>query len=57
MQMALCGLGAGLSWEDLRHMKYTHLMLLLYEWEDMHDVDVVETRQATDEDLAWLDSL
>ena len=55
--MALCGLEAGLTWEDLRHMKYTHLMLFLYEWEDMHDADVVETRQATDEDLAWLDSL
>ena len=38
-------------------MKYTHLMSFLYEWEDMHDADVVETRQATDADLAWLDSL
>lgn len=35
-QMALCGLSAGLTWRDMRHMKYTHLMQLLYEWEDMH---------------------
>lgn len=35
-QMALCVLSAGLTWRDMRHMKYTHLMQLLYEWEDMH---------------------
>jgi len=57
MQMALCGLEAGLKWEDMRHMKYTHLMLLLYEWEDMHDADVVETREATNSDISWLKSL
>ena len=34
--MALCGLSAGLTWRDMRLMKYTHLLQFLYEWEDMH---------------------
>lgn len=55
--MALNGLQAGLTWSDLRHMKYTHLMLLLYEWEDMHDAEVDETRDATTADLHALMNL
>lgn len=55
--MALNGLQTGLTWSDMRHMKYTHLMLLLFEWEDMHDADVDETREATDADLRALMSL
>ena len=35
-RMALLGLQAGLTWRDMRRMKYTHLLQLLYEWDDMH---------------------
>ena len=49
--MALLALESGLSWRDLRHMKYTHLMQLLYEWEDMHGAEVDEVVDATNFDL------
>lgn len=49
--MALLALRVGLTWRDLRHMKYTHLMLLLYEWEDMQGADVEEVVDATSFDL------
>lgn len=52
--MALNGLDAGLTWGDMRHMKYTHLMQLLFEWEDMHGAEVEETRDATNADLQAL---
>ena len=55
--MALNGLAAGLSWQDMRHMKYTHLMQLLYEWEDMHGADVDEVRDATPSDVTALTRL
>lgn len=55
--MALNGLHAGLTWSDMRHMKYTHLMLLLYEWEDMNGAEVDETRDATNADLHALMNL
>ena len=35
--MAVVGLSMGLTWRDMRHMKYTHLMQLLWEWDDMHE--------------------
>ena len=55
--MALNALSAGLSWRDLRHMKYTHLMQILYEWEDMHGADVDEVVDATPEDVMALTRL
>ena len=55
--MALSAMGAGLSWRDLRHMKYTHLMQLLYEWEDMHGADVDEVVDATPADVMALTRL
>ena len=55
--MALLGLEAGLSWRDMRRMKYTHLMKLLYEWEDMHGADVDETVNATSDDVMALTRL
>ena len=55
--MALSGLEAGLTWQDMRHMKYTHLMQLLYEWEDMHGVDVDEIVDATPSDVMALTKL
>ena len=55
--MALHGLSAGLGWRDLRHMKYTHLMQLLYEWEDMNGADVDEIRDATPGDVMALTRL
>jgi len=55
--MALSGLEAGLSWRDMRQMKYTHLMQLLYEWEDMHGVEVEETADATPADVKALMSI
>jgi hypothetical protein len=44
-RMALIGMEAGLSWDDIRPMKYTHLMQLLYEWEDMHKGESDEEEQ------------
>ena len=52
--MALLGLEAGLRWRDMRHMKYTHLMQLLFEWEDMHGGDVDEVVNATSDDVKAL---
>ena len=57
MSMALSGLSAGFSWQDLRHMKYTHLMLFLWEWDDMHGAEVDETREATTADVMALTRL
>lgn len=52
--MAVSGLQAGLSWRDMRHMKYTHLMQLLYEWEDANGAEIDETREATTADVMAL---
>lgn len=52
--MAVNGLEAGLSWRDMRHMKYTHLMQLLWEWEDMHGAEVDEVVDATSDDVKAL---
>lgn len=52
--MAINGLQMGLTWSEMRHMKYTHLMQLLFEWEDMHGDEIDETRDATDADLRAL---
>lgn len=52
--MMLCGLDAGLTMQDIRDMKYTHLMQILYEWEDMHDADVEEVVDATSADVKAL---
>lgn len=49
--MALLALESGLSWRDLRRMKYTHLMQLLYEWEDMHGSEAEEVVDATSFDM------
>lgn len=49
--MALSGLSAGLTWADMDDMKFTHLMHLLYEWEDMNGAEVDEVREATPEDV------
>lgn len=54
MRMGLNGLSAGLSWRDMRRMKYTHLMLLLWEWDDMHGAEADETRDATPSDVRAL---
>jgi len=53
-RMALCGLQAGLSWRDMRRMKFTHLMQFLYEWEDMQGSDVEEVVDATTADVMAL---
>lgn len=52
--MVLNGLSAGLSWDDMRHMKYTHLEQMLWEWDDMHGADSEEVRDATPEDVMAL---
>lgn len=52
--MAVSGLEAGLSWSDMRTMKYTHLMQILWEWEDLRGADVDETVDATAEDVMSL---
>ena len=52
--MAVCGLSAGLTWQDMRHMKYTHLMQVLWEWEDANGADVTEYVDATSADVKAL---
>lgn len=55
--MALSALEAGLSWSDLRDIKYTHLMQLLYEWEDMRGGEYDEIVDATTADVMALKRL
>lgn len=57
MSMAVQGLEAGLTWSEMRHMKHTHLIQLLWEWEDMHGAEVDETRDATPKDVMALTRL
>lgn len=52
--MMLCGLKAGLTVQDMHDMKYTHLMQVLFEWEDMNDADVDEVVEATSDDVRAL---
>lgn len=52
--MAVNGLSAGLTMSDMREMKYTHLMKLLWEWDDMNGADVDETRDASPSDVMAL---
>ena len=56
-RMALNAMSAGLSWRDLRHVKYTHLMQLLYEYEDANGADVTEYVDATGADVKALTKL
>ena len=55
--MALAALQAGLSWADLRDLKYTHLMQILWEWEDSNGVEADETVEATTADVMALTRL
>jgi hypothetical protein len=55
--MALNGLSLGLSWKDMRHIKYTHMMQFLFEYEDMHIADsdqIEQVRDATPRDVKAL---
>ena len=52
--MALSGLHAGLTWSDMGDMKFTHLLHLLYEWDDMNGAEVDEVREATPADVEAL---
>ncbi|MBQ9005961.1 MAG: hypothetical protein IJ092_06275 [Atopobiaceae bacterium] len=56
-RMAVSALSMGLSWRDLRHMKYTHLMQLLWEWEVANGADVTEYVDATGADVRALTRL
>jgi len=38
----------------MRHMKYTHLMQFLFEWEDMQGADVTEYVDANNSDVKAL---
>lgn len=55
--MAVNGLAMGLSWEAMGAMKFTHLIQLLWEWEEMRGAEVEETRDATSSDVKALMSL
>ena len=55
--MAASALNAGITLSEMRHMKYTHLMQILWEWQDMRGVEVEETRDATSNDVKALMSL
>lgn len=52
--MALIGLEVGLTWRDMRHMKYTHLLQMLYEWADMHEVGDDDDEPEPSNDAAGL---
>lgn len=56
-RMAVNALEMGLSWRDIRHMKYTHLTQLLWEWEDSRGADVTEYIDATGDDVRALTRL
>lgn len=56
-RMAVNALSMGLTWRDMRHMKYTHLMQLLWEWEDMNGAEVDEYVDATGADVRALTRL
>lgn len=56
--MALSALQAGLTLDDLRHAKYTHVVQLMWEWEDMHDDEGRdETVEAKPSDVKMLMTL
>lgn len=55
--MMLSGLEAGLSMDDMRRMKYTHLMQFLWEWEDMRGAEADETVDAKPSDVNMLKNL
>ena len=55
--MAMSGLSAGLTMPDLRTIKYTHLMQMLWEWDEMHGAEYDETRDATSDDVHALTRL
>lgn len=57
MRSAVNALDAGLTLSDLKHMKYTHVMLFLYERDDAMGAEVDEVREATADDVNWLKSL
>jgi len=48
-RMAVCGMEVGLTWRDMRHMKYTHLMQLLYEWDDLHSGEQDDEPEPSDD--------
>lgn len=54
---AMGALSAGLSWRDLRHMKYTHLVLLLYAYEDNIGAEYDEVSDAKPSDVRMLMSM
>jgi len=55
--MAMSGLSAGLTMPDLRNIKYTHLMQMLWEWDEMHGAEYDETVEATSADVMSLTKL
>jgi len=56
-RMAMSGLSAGLTMPDLRNIKYTHLMQMLWEWDEMHGAEYDETVEATSADVMSLTKL
>ena len=56
--MALNAVSAGIGWDALRHMKFTHVVQILFEWDDMHaDDDREKVREATSKDVRALMNL
>lgn len=56
-RMAVHGMQAGLSWRDMRFMKYTHLMQLLWEWDDANGAECDEVEDAKPGDVRFLMSM
>ena len=55
--MAVNGLAIGLSWEDMRTMKFTNMIQLMWAWDDLHGAEEDETRDATSSDVKALMAL
>ena len=55
--MLVSGLSAGLSMPDMKTMKYTHLMQVLWEWDEMQGAEYDVTVEATNDDVLALTRL
>ena len=55
--MAMSGLSAGLTMPDLKTIKYTHLIQMLWEWDEMHGAEYDEIVEATSADVMSLTKL
>ena len=55
--MLVGALRIGLTLDNLRHMKYTHVIQILWAYDDANGVEVIEEREAMQSDIEWLKQL